>query len=111
MKRIYSSLDGLLIEYLHGLLEANGVPCLRRNQFLSGAAGELPPNECWPEVWVMVDSDLPRAQEILRQALGDSEKPAKDWVCPGCKERIQAQFATCWNCGHGDNGSQSQREG
>jgi len=104
VKRVYSSEDGLLIDYLHGLLQAKGIPCMRRNQFLSGAAGELPPNECWPEVWVEEDSDLPQAEDLIRRALQDTEKPEHDWVCPGCQERIEAQFATCWNCGHRDNG-------
>ena len=103
MKCVYSSHDGLLVDYLHGLLEANGIPCMRRNQFLSGAAGELPPNECWPEVWVADDSDLLRAQTVIHRALEDTEKSANDWVCPDCKERIEAQFVTCWNCGHRDS--------
>jgi hypothetical protein len=99
MKRVYSSHDGLFVEYLQRLLEEEGITTMQRNQYLSGGAGELPPNECWLELWVMSDADLDRAQALVDTAANDLEGPHKDWVCPACGEQIEGQFGTCWNCG------------
>ncbi len=52
MQRVYSAHDVMTIGYLQQVLEGSGIECMIRNQYLSGAAGGLPPNECWPELWI-----------------------------------------------------------
>ena len=100
MQRVLVLADPILAGHLHGVLEAADIPCLLRNQFLAGAAGELPLNECWPEIWVIEDGDAERARRILtEQAPGDSCL-SEAWRCDGCGEILEAQFAACWNCGH-----------
>lgn len=100
MKRLYTTNDPLLAGHLQAVLEQHHIPCLVKNAFLQGAAGELPPHECWPELWVEDDADFPRARRLLDDLL--SHDPASAlWICPACGERIEAQFAQCWNCGSG----------
>ena len=89
--------DPLLVGHLEEVLRDHGVGCVVRNRYLSGGAGELPPTELWPELWVE-DADYARARDILRDVLPDGE-PAADWSCPGCGERIEGQFGACWHCG------------
>jgi len=66
VKRVFGSYNQQLVHHAKNLLEAAGIRVLVRNQYLSSAMGELPPAECEAQVWVLDDSDLPRAEEILR---------------------------------------------
>ena len=52
MEKIHVADDSVLIGYLKSLLEAEGIASIVRNDLLRGAIGELPANECWPELWV-----------------------------------------------------------
>lgn len=102
MKRVYTSQDGFLIDYLQRLLEEEGVPCMQRNRYLSGGAGELPPGECWPELWIMNDADVDRARSHVDQVVATRDPPAENWNCPACGESIEGQYGICWNCGFSD---------
>lgn len=84
--------------HVHSLLEANDINCHLRNMSLTGGIGELPINECWPEVWVNDDSDFDSAERIIRTALTTTEKNAA-WQC-NCGEAIEGQFEICWSCGN-----------
>lgn len=98
MKKVYGSHDNLIIGHLKEVLEQQGIACLLRNGPLLGAAGELPPNECWPEIWVLDDTLWARARGIVDEVLqGEAAGPA--WRCPGCGEELEGQFTACWRCG------------
>jgi Putative prokaryotic signal transducing protein len=94
VKRVFGSYNQQLVHHAKNLLEAAGIRVLVRNQYLSSAMGELPPAECEAQVWVLENSDVARAEEILRI------KPASgpDWTC-ACGETLGAQFSQCWRCG------------
>lgn len=96
MQRIYSGSDPMLAGHLREVLEQHHIPCLLKNAYLSGAAGELPPIEAWPELWVEAE-DAARAREILAGQLQCAPQP--DWKCPCCGERVEGQFGQCWSCG------------
>ena len=83
---------------LRNALEAQGIGCLLRNEYLLGGAGDLPPNECWPELWITDERDLEPARRLL-EALTAPPEPAGDWRCPACGERLEGQFSHCWSCG------------
>ena len=57
MKRIYVAADPLFVGFLRSKLEEHGIACFVKNHFLSGAMGEIPPVECWPELWILDDAD------------------------------------------------------
>jgi Putative prokaryotic signal transducing protein len=109
MKRIYSAKDPLMIGHLKNVLATFGIRCVARNFDLSSAAGELPPIECWPELWVVDDDKATRAKSILRKTLAPLRSVQKSWVCPGCEETIEGQFSECWNCGRDRSGKRAQR--
>ena len=52
MKLVYTAQNMLLVGHLRNILESEGIHCLTRNEYLAGGAGELPPTETWPELWV-----------------------------------------------------------
>ena len=70
-----------------------------RNHYLGGAAGELPLNECWPEIWVLNDEDLNTARRIVDAQVHANDGPGPGWRCSRCGEALEPQFFECWNCG------------
>ncbi len=98
MKRVHTSQDALLLNHLRNLLETDGIHCLVKNEFLMGGAGDIPVLDTWPELWVE-DSDYARAVAIIDTALKQPLPAFSTWSCPGCGERIEGQFDTCWRCG------------
>jgi putative signal transducing protein len=98
MKKVYSSDNFVMAGHIHSLLEANDIVCHLRNMNLTGGIGELPLNECWPEVWVNDESDAASAEHLIKIALSQPEKD-EAWQCP-CGESIEGQFEVCWSCGN-----------
>lgn len=99
MIRVYTAQNVALVAPVKDHLEANGIACLLRNDFLSAGRGEIPPIECWPEVWVTNDSDADRARELVAEATRETPAAAEPWQCARCGEEVDAVFAKCWNCG------------
>lgn len=98
MKRVASAESLAEIGHFRNVLEQNGIRCIVKNEQLSGALGEVPFLECMPELWVVRDGDLGRAEELLK-ALRRDETGGAAWQCPQCSEQNESQFAACWNCG------------
>ena len=99
MKRVYSSPVTLMVGHLRNILEAEGIRCFVKNEFLAGGAGELPPTECWPELWVERAIDHKRAEQLVQEALQAGALEDSTWTCAKCGEVLQPQFTACWKCG------------
>ena len=108
MKRLHSGKDPLMIGHLKNVLATFGIKCVAKNVDLISAAGELPPVECWPELWVVDDEKFGRARSILRKTLAPLHSVKKPWACAGCGETIEGQFSECWNCGRDQFGRKPQ---
>ncbi len=98
MKKVYVGERGMIIERIKDILEKENIVCMIKNLGLSGGMGEIPPIECWPEIWVLEDDDYDRANNIIGMLLKESTEYKTSWVCQ-CGERIEGQFTDCWNCG------------
>ena len=98
MKLLYSSPNTILVGHVRNLLNADGIECQLRNEFLSGGVGELPPTEAWPELWVH-EQDFAAAQQLLDDFLREPAGILPVWICSVCGERIEGQFSACWRCG------------
>lgn len=99
MKKLYSAQDPLMIGHLRNVLESQGIECVVKNTYLAGAMGEIPPIECWPELWVVEDAQYYVAADALEKAMSPVEAVKKPWRCGKCGEEIEGQFTECWNCG------------
>ena len=97
MKKVYSAENIVMSGYVKSLLESCNIECMIKNQLLAGAIGEIPPIECWPEVWIMDDEDYSDAMELIKSAISD-HKTNSFWKCH-CGETIEGQFSACWSCG------------
>ena len=100
MKKIYSGQDSLMLSHLKNVLEGQGIDCVIRNIYLAGAVGELPPIECWPELWVVDDAEYSVAVEVVEKALAPLGSVKRPWKCTKCGEEVEGQFTECWNCGN-----------
>jgi len=87
------------IDAVKSLLENDGIACLIRNENLSMAAGELPIQDCLPEIWILNDDDYPRAHEMVEAWRNAPIETHEQWLCPECGENIEGQFTSCWKCG------------
>ncbi len=96
MKLLYSTSNTLLVNHVRNLLEVAGIEVTLKNEFLGGGAGDLPPTEAWPELWVE-ERDYPAAKRVIDEM--DREQNLPGWRCPNCGERVEGQFDVCWNCG------------
>lgn len=99
MRKVYGSQLFPMVGHLKNVLESHGIHCTIKNEFLGGAAGEVPPIECWPELWVIEDNEFDEATAIVSVAsLEYSAVSAETWSCV-CGEALEGQFTACWRCG------------
>lgn len=75
-------------------LRAEGIGASVQREYLRSAAGELPPDQCLPEVWIDDPLQETRARELLQLL---RRPPQRRWVC-ACGERVEGGFEQCWNC-------------
>ncbi len=74
-----------------------GIPTTVQRVFAGSIAGELPPDQAQPELWVEDEQDWQRAGVLLEAF---RHPPSQVWACPGCHEIIEGPFEQCWKCGH-----------
>ena len=61
MKLVYTHPNSIVVGQARSAIELAGIACVVRNEYASGAIGELAPIDSWPELWVMNDRDCERA--------------------------------------------------
>jgi len=98
VRKVHSSESLLEVSHLRNVLESAGIRCHVRNDRLSGALGEIPFVECWPELWVELESDVLRARGLLEEERRRRLEPGPPWTCARCGERLEGQFSECWRC-------------
>lgn len=98
MKTVYSAPNTTLVSHFKNILEGHGIECWIINEFLAGAAGQLPPIECWPQLCVD-DDKFSEASRVIEEVFSSETDATKAWKCESCNEEIEGQFTECWNCG------------
>jgi hypothetical protein len=76
-------------------LRQAGIAASMQRYYLGAAAGEIPPDQCLPEVWLIHDEQEHEARAFLRDLL---HVPQRRWLCL-CGEMVEGGFEQCWNCG------------
>lgn len=95
MKVVYSNQNKILVENARNLLAHNGISSILKNEFASGALGELSAIDTWPELWV-TDGDYDSASALVSTLAADPE--GQPWLCDHCGEQNEASFDMCWHC-------------
>jgi hypothetical protein len=101
MKELFREQDFTRVAFFQGLVEAEGIPTLIRNQHLTGSGlTEIPIPEFFPALCVLHDDDYVRAVQIIRKHLVEQNtEPQTEIPCPACGEINPGNFETCWSCG------------
>jgi hypothetical protein len=86
----------LQAQHFANVLRAAGIACELRNIHSASAFGELPLDQCMPQLWVSNRLETQRARDILDSLKRPFE--GNPWRCR-CNELIEPQFGTCWQCG------------
>ena len=65
MIKVFESFDFMEAGRIQSLLEAEGIKTFLKNEFSTGALGELPFQEVAPQVYILDPDDLERAMDIV----------------------------------------------
>jgi len=96
MKRLVQAPNLALASLWCDMLNQAGFAASVQRAYASSIAGEIPPDQALPEIWVEDDAQLEPARALLAQL----QRPAwRHWVCRGCGEIIDGPFDQCWSCG------------
>lgn len=85
------------------MLRSAGFAVSVQRMFASGIAGEIPPDQALPELWIDDDTQVDAARRLLHEL---QHPPERRWACPGCGEVIEGPFEQCWRCGAMADGRQ-----
>jgi hypothetical protein len=77
------------------MLTQAGLTASVQRYFLGGIAGDLPPDQCLPEVWVTHDHHEASAKVLLNNL---QNLPQRRWICI-CGAVVEGGFEQCWDCG------------
>jgi hypothetical protein len=80
--------------WAHALRE-EGVAATVQREFLGAVMGQLPPDQCLPEIWIDDEEQYERARQLLHEL---QHRPQRSWLCV-CGEQVEGGFEQCWQCG------------
>jgi len=95
MKRLAQAPNIAIATLWADSLRQAGIDASVQRQFLTSVAGELPPDQCLPEIWLRHDDQLAQARVLLNDL---QHVPQRRWVCR-CGETVEGGFEQCWACG------------
>lgn len=98
MRRLVTAPNLAIATLWSDLLRQGGIEASVQRAWSSSIAGEIPPDQALPEVWVLDDTQLERARTLLDEL---RNLPHLDWMCRRCGEHVEGPFEQCWNCGAG----------
>jgi Putative prokaryotic signal transducing protein len=96
MKRLQAAPNLALATLWADQLSSVGVHATVQRAFAASIAGQAPPDQCLPEIWVDNDEQLETARTLLAEW---QHLPQRRWACRGCLEIVEGPFDCCWNCG------------
>ena len=96
MRRVVQAPNLMIATLWADMLTQAGMPATVQRAFASSIAGEIPPDQALPEVWVTDAAHHARALALVRELQHPTERR---WVCSGCGEVVEGPFEQCWACG------------
>lgn len=96
MKRLTTAPNIAIATLWADMLTTGGIAATVQRYFASGIAGDIPPDQALPEVWIADDAQLAAARRLLAEL---QHPPHRRWTCGACGEAIDGPFEQCWRCG------------
>ena len=101
MIKVFENFELSIVGQVQSLLEAHGIHTFLKNEFASGALGELPFVEICPQLFVLKPADVAEANLLIRSLSPDtsSSQPLLPWTCSECSVEVDGELGVCWQCG------------
>ena len=96
MKRLAQAPNLAIATLWADMLSGAGFAVTVQRAFAGSIAGEIPPDQALPELWLVDEAQATAARQLLHEL---QHPPERRWACPGCAEVIDGPFDSCWNCG------------
>ena len=80
MKRLQPAPNLAIATLWADMLCGAGVPATVQRVWASSIAGELPPDQSLPEIWLQDDAQLEQARQLLQEW---QHLPHRHWACTG----------------------------
>src|SRR5258708_418494 len=96
MKMLFTSMDRTKVGILRCIIEEAGIEFEVRNDATNA---NYPTEPFCPELWIIHDEDFAKAVELRDAWRATPSVELTPWTCPGCGEKLEAQFSSCWKCG------------
>lgn len=96
MKRLIEAENLALATLWADLLTQAGIEVRVFGAYAGSIAGEIPPDQALPQLWVMDDAQRPAALRLLAEI---RNPPHLHWRCTRCGETVDGPFEQCWHCG------------
>ncbi len=95
MKRLLQAPNLALATLWADMLCGAGFAASVQRAWAGSIAGEIPPDQALPEVWLQDGNRCDEARELLNSW---QSAPHRRWVCSQCQELVEGPFEQCWNC-------------
>jgi hypothetical protein len=96
MKKLLQAPNLALATLWADQLSGAGIAASVQRAHACSIAGQIPPDQALPEVWVDDAAEFDRADRLLAEW---RRMPHRLWACPACREIVDGPFEQCWNCG------------
>ncbi len=96
MKRLAQAPNLAIATLWADVLNSAGLGVSVQRAFASGIAGQIPPDQALPELWLTDEARWDEARALLH---GLQHPAERRWACRGCGEVIDGPFDQCWQCG------------
>ena len=94
MFRLITAPDIVMATLWCDLLQEAGIEAHVQRAHLGALAGQMPPDQCLPEIWLAHPLQEGQARELLQQL---EHLPQRRWRCI-CGEQVEGGFEQCWSC-------------
>ncbi|MCD0503844.1 DUF2007 domain-containing protein [Bordetella petrii] len=99
MIRLTRAPDLMLGQHWANLLRQAGISCRLTGVYLQGGAGEIPVDQCGPDLWIEHERDRDTAMRLIDGPAQGTQQLQSHWHCEACGEWLEPQFTVCWQCG------------
>ncbi len=96
MRRLALAPNIAIAQLWADMLCQTGFDTTVQRYFISSIAGDVPPDQCAPELWLTDEGQYDAALSALHTI---RQPQQRRWVCEGCHELVEGGFTQCWNCG------------
>ena len=99
MIKVFENFELAIVGQVQSLLEAHGIETYLKNQYASGALGELPFVEICPQLYVLRERDVAEANRLIRElSFDEGEGDGEAWTCTACGAEVDPELGACWKC-------------